>query len=379
MATTLSAQLPSFPWDSLTPLRRRAAAHPDGLIDLSIGAPVDPVPAAIRRALADSANAPGYPSAHGDLELRTAYAHYLSRAHQVTVDPENTVATVGSKEFIASLPLHLGLGGADIVAIPRLAYPTYEIGAQMVGASVVRADTAADLSAAISRSQAANSKVLVWLNSPSNPTGAVLDTSQLRDIVTWARRVGATVASDECYLDLGWDSDPQSILSPQVAGEDHTGLIAIHSASKRSNLAGYRLGFAAGDPHLLADLVTIRKHCGLVVPQPVQDAGKAAFADDAPVLVQRGRYEKRRARLATAIQRAGFTIAHSEAGLYLWATCGLGDMATLGALADCGILAAPGSFYGPTGLQYVRLALTATDEAIAAAAARIGLENFGLQ
>lgn len=358
--------LPSFPWDTIEVYKTAAAAHPDGLIDLSVGSPVDHVPAAVRAALAAAADWPTYPPTVGTRELRAAYVAWFERAHGVSVDPEAVLPTIGSKELVASLPGQLGLGVGDTVAIPQLAYPTYEVGIRVAGATTVRADAREVVAGAVGPGLS-----MVWVNSPSNPTGAVLAPELLRQLVLWARQRGVIIASDECYLDLGWEITPLSILDDEICGGDRTGLLAVHSLSKRSNLAGYRLGFVSGDPELVARLTELRKHIGLMVPGPVQAAGVAALTDDAPVMVQRSRYAARRELLGTALRRAGFTVAESEAGLYLWCTRGEPAADSVAWLAERGILVAPGTFYGPAGAQHIRVALTASDERIAAVTPRL--------
>ncbi len=356
-------RLPDFPWDTLLPARRRAAEHPGGLVDLSIGTPVDRVPLPIRRALADGSEAPGYPTVHGTAAVRAAYTDWLERAHGVTgLDPVNVMPTIGSKEFVAALPTLLGLRTGDTVVIPELAYPTYEIGAIMAGATVLRSDSLT----AVGPDRIA----LLWLNSPSNPTGKVLPVEHLAKVVSWARNRGTIVASDECYIDLGWESAPVSILHPDVCGGDHTGLLAVHSLSKRSNMAGYRAGFVSGDPTIVAALIAARRHLGAMVPSPVQAAARAALEDDAHVLAQRSRYGHRRELLRDALDGAGFQVT-SEAGLYLWCTRGEPAMRTVDWFADRGILVGPGTVYGHAGLNHVRVALTATDDQVAAAAERL--------
>jgi succinyldiaminopimelate transaminase len=212
---------------------------------------------------------------------------------------------------------------------------------------------------------------LLWLNSPANPTGKVLPVDHLRKVVAWARERGTVVASDECYCAFGWEAEPVSVLDPRVSDGDHTGLLAVHSLSKRSNLAGYRAGFVTGDPTLVARLLEVRKHAGMIVPAPVQAAMVAALDDDAHVEVQRARYAARRARLRPALEAAGFRVEHSEAGLYLWATRDEDCWDSVTWLAERGILVAPGEFYGAAGRRHVRVALTATDERVAAAAGRL--------
>jgi succinyldiaminopimelate transaminase len=342
----------------------RARAHPGGVVDLSIGTPVDPTPALVRAALAAASDAPGYPQTAGTAEVREAAAGYLARRHGVTgLDPAAVLPTIGSKELVALLPTLLGLGPGGRVALPDLAYPSYDAGARLAGAEAVRSDGLTGLG---------QGRVgLLWVNSPSNPTGRVLPPEHLRKVVSWARERGTVVASDECYLDFGWDEQPLSILHPDVCEGSHDGLLALHSLSKRSNLAGYRAGFVAGDRRLVSGLLELRKHAGLMVPAPVQAAMVAALSDDAHVAEQRQRYAARRRTLRAALTAAGFTVDHSTAGIYLWASRGADCWSTVDDLAALGILVAPGTFYGPTGALHVRVALTATDERVAAAAARL--------
>ena len=340
-----------------------AAAHPGGIVDLSIGTPVDPVPEVIRAALAGASDAPGYPLTAGTPELRDAVAGWFARECGVS-GRLGVLPTIGSKELVAWLPTLLGVGPGDVVVIPSVCYPTYEVGVRLAGAEVVRSDSLTALGP--------DPRVrLVWVNSPSNPTGRVLPPAHLRKVVEWARERGAVVASDECYLSLGWDTEPVSVLSDEVCGGDYDGLLAVHSLSKRSNLAGYRAGFVGGDAGLVGELLAVRKHAGMIVPAPVQAAMVAALGDETHVVEQRTRYAARREILRTALTGAGFEITHSEAGLYLWAGRDEECWATVDWLARRGILAAPGAFYGPAGARHVRVALTATDERVAAAAERL--------
>jgi succinyldiaminopimelate transaminase len=362
--------LPDFPWNSLEPYRDRASSHPDGIIDLSVGTPVDPTPEVVRGALAAASNAPGYPTTQGRLDLREAISAWFERRRGVPgLDPAAVFPTIGSKEFVALLPALLGLGVGDIIVIPEVAYPTYDVGARLVGATPL---PAGDIGA-----WAGNTKVaLVWVNSPSNPTGAVRSREQLAEVVAEARRVGAVVASDECYAELPWvepyasDGVP-SILDPAVCQGSHERLLAAYSLSKRSNLAGYRAAFAAGDPELIARLVEVRKHLGMIVPGPVQAAMTVALGDDAHVATQRATYGRRRDALLLALREAGFRVDGSDAGLYLWATRDEDCWRAIEWLASRGILAAPGAFYGAAGSGHVRFALTATDERVEAALRRL--------
>lgn len=360
----VSASLPEFPWDTLADAKALAGSHPDGIVDLSVGTPVDPVAPVISDALAAAGSSSGYPATAGTPQLREAAVAALARRFGVTGLTEAAVLPViGSKELIAWLPTLLGLGSADLIVVPELAYPTYDVGARLAGTTVLRADSLTQLGP--------QSPALIYLNSPSNPTGRVLGVDHLRKVVGWARERGSLVASDECYLGLGWETQPLSILHPSVCDGDHRGLLAIHSLSKSSSLAGYRAGFVAGDPDLVAELLAVRKHAGMMVPTPVQAAMVAALDDDVHERAQRERYERRREALLPALRSAGFAVDHSEAGLYLWATRGEPCADSVTWLADRGILVAPGHFYGPRGAQHVRVALTATDERIAAAVRRL--------
>ncbi|MEU3405490.1 succinyldiaminopimelate transaminase [Streptomyces sp. NPDC006670] len=361
----VSDRLPTFPWDKLEPYKKTAAAHQDGIVDLSVGTPVDPVPRLIQDALIGAADSPGYPTVWGTPALRDAITGWLrGRLGASAAGHRNVLPVVGSKELVAWLPTQLGLGAGDKVAYPRLAYPTYEVGARLCGAEAVVYDDPTELDPAGLK--------LLWLNSPSNPTGKVLDKEELIRIVAWAREHGILVFSDECYLELGWEAEPVSVLHDEVCGGSYEGLVAVHSLSKRSNLAGYRAAFVAGDEDVLAELLEIRKHGGMMTPAPVQAAVVAALGDDAHVAEQRARYAARRDALRTALEAHGFRVEHSEASLYLWVTRDEPCWDTVAHLASLGILVAPGDFYGEAGANFVRVAFTATDERVEAAVKRLG-------
>jgi succinyldiaminopimelate transaminase len=317
----------------------------------------------VQRALADASNAPGYPTVLGTLELRTAAVGWMRRRLGVEVSPEQVLPVIGTKEIVAWLPTYLGLGAGSRVVVPELAYPTYDVGARMVGAEVVASDATVALGP--------SGVDLVWVNSPSNPTGRVLPAEHLAKVVAWARERGAIIASDECYIELGWDAEPVSVMHSDVCGGSDEGILAVHSLSKRSNLAGYRAGFVTGDPRLVNDLLDARKHAGMMMPTPVQAAMVAALDDDEHAAVQKLRYEQRREVLKAALIAAGFTIDHSEAGLYLWATRDEPCWDTVDWFARRGVLVAPGEFYGVAGARHVRIALTASDEHVEAAVARV--------
>ncbi|WP_132156931.1 succinyldiaminopimelate transaminase [Kribbella antiqua] len=361
-----SSRLPDFPWDKLAPYKQKAAAHPDGIVDLSIGSPVDPVPDLIKKALADAADAPAYPTTIGTATARQSAVDWMARRLDVAgVDPQTGVLPViGTKELIMMLPTLLGIGAGDTVLIPDLAYPTYEAGAALARAASVPVVDPTTYDAGPVR--------VAYLNSPRNPSGEITSADDLRRAVEWARANDVLLVSDECYAEFGWDSRPVSVLHPSVCGGSFDGLLAVHSLSKRSNLAGYRGGFVAGDPAVVAELLSVRKHAGLMVPSPIQAAMAAAFADDTHVDEQRARYLRRRSVLRDALTDAGWVITLSNGGLYLWAEHPSYDAyGSVGALADRGILVAPGAFYGTAGERHVRVALTGTDERIDAAVKRL--------
>ena len=356
--------LPDFPWDTLVPFGDIARAHPQGIVDLSVGSPVDETPAIVRDALAHATDAHSYPQTAGTPALREAIVSWFAERRGVTLGAANVLPTIGSKELISSLAQMLGIRSGDVIVHPSVAYPTYAIGAALAGATVLASDDPAEWPE--------NTK-LVWVNSPGNPDGSVRDVEWLRSAVARARELGAIIVGDECYAEFTWESNEPapSILDPRVVGDSRASVLAVYSLSKQSNLAGYRAGFVAGCSDLIDELLTVRKHAGLMPPAPVQAAMIAALGDHDHVVVQRERYRARRAVLAPALEAAGFRIDHSEAGLYLWVTRGEDAWASVATLAEIGILGTPGSFYGDSAHQHVRIALTATDDAIATAANRL--------
>jgi succinyldiaminopimelate transaminase len=318
----------------------------------------------VQDALVSAADNPGYPLTVGLPSTRQAALDWLATSHGVTgLGLDQVLPVIGSKELIASLAVHLGLGPGDLVVLPELAYPTYDVGAALAGARAVATDSLTSLGP--------ERPALLWLNSPSNPTGRVLPPDHLRKVVDWCRERGTVLVSDECYLEFGWEAEPVSVLHPTICGDSTDGLLAVHSLSKRSNLAGYRCAFVAGDPRLVGELLAVRKNLGLQMPGPQQVAMAAALGDTAHAKEQHARYAARRAALRTALEGAGFRIDHSEGSLYLWATRDEGCWETVGWLAERGVLVAPGDYYGVAGARHVRVAFTATDERVAAAVARL--------
>lgn len=340
----------------MAPYGQRARLHPRGIVDLSVGTPVDPTPEFIQATLRENTNAPGYPLTAGTQELRGAIREWA--IHRLGATGEfDVLPLIGSKELVAWLPTLLE---AKSVLFPEIAYPTYSVGAILASATgtPVSIDPATWPDAD-----------LAWINSPSNPTGRVHSDEELVAVINWARATNSVVASDECYLEFGDGVEPVSIL--KLSGGNNKNILAVHSLSKRSSMAGYRAGFIIGDVDLIASLREVRKHAGMIVSLPVQKAMVTALSDDLHVAEQRHRYNSRRERLAPALQRVGFEIEESRAGLYIWCTRNERDWDSISWLADLGILATPGYFYGTKGDHHIRVALTATDANIDEAVARL--------
>lgn len=357
----LSDRLPDFPWDLLEPIAKIARSHPAGLIDLSVGTPVDSVAEVITKAASLNLDAHAYGLSAGSKGLIEAQTNWLIKTTGVVEGNFNTIASIGSKEAVSLMPLLLGLGSNSVVVIPEIAYPTYEVGAKVVQAEVIRADHPDLVSA---------KKVdLVWLNSPGNPTGAIADIETLKAWIMFARKHNAVVVCDECYLTLDWEASasgqpPVSILDKRINNGDLSNILALHSLSKRSSMAGYRAAAISGSKPLIEKILLARKHLGLISSSVTQAASVAAWGDEDHAETQKQIYAKRRATMQAAFLSAGFEIKESSAGLYLWMTRNEDGWESAAWLAQFGILVAPGSFYGPKGKNFIRAALTETDERI---------------
>jgi succinyldiaminopimelate transaminase len=370
---------PVYPYERLTAARAKAEGHDGGAVDLSIGTPCDPPPPPALAALAAAdqpgpgaplGSARGYPASVGSPAFREAAAGWLARRFAVDVSPDGLAACVGTKEFVGTVPqwLRLRRPDRDTVLYPAVAYPTYEMGAVLAGCRAVpvrvTADWRLDLST-VTEEDAARSLAL-WVNSPGNPAGQLDD---LGAAAEWGRARGIPVLSDECYAEFTWQGRPQTILEH---GRD--GVIAVHSLSKRSNLAGVRAGFYAGDPDLVTYLSEVRKHVGLMIAGPVQAAAAAAYADDAHVAEQRARYQARLQLGRAILEAAGCRVELPAGGFYLWAEVPGGDAwgFTERLAADGGALVSPGDLYGEAGAGRVRLAVVQPDDRLRLVLRRLG-------
>jgi len=351
---------PPYPHDRLDAFRRLAAVVPGGVVDCSIGNPVDPVPDVVLAAL--DAAAPGgapYPATIGSTDLRTAAADWIARRFGVAVEPDHVLACIGTKEMVASLPRFLGMRdpSRDTVLYPAISYPTYAMGAELAGlrAVPVPLDDGWHLDLSRITDEDAGRALLLWTNEPGNPTAAVASEAEVAAAVAWARARGIVVAADECYAEFS-GGEPVTAL-----GTGPDGVLAVHSLSKRSNMAGFRTGFVAGDADLVRYLGEVRKHAGLMTPGPIQAAAVAALGDDTHVAAQRARYLDRRALMLDGLAAYGLVHDGGPAPFYLWlrSEAGVDDGWELAArLAEAGTLVAPGSLYGPAAADHVRLALT---------------------
>lgn len=349
-------QLPDFPWDALAPFAQIAREHVDGMIDLSQGTPVDSTPEFIQKVFRDASNSPGYPVTAGTPQLRAAMRKWAIERLGATGEFD-VLPLIGSKELVAWLPTILQ---PQTVLIPLIAYPTYHVGALIAQAQSIPVDIDA------SKWPAAD---LAWVNSPSNPTGRVHSTSEIQAAIDWARSNDAILVCDECYLEFDHTATSFSVLS-QTQGNNKN-ILAVHSLSKRSSMAGYRAAFMVGDSELIAKIRELRKQSGMMVPLPVQKAMTAALGDDTHVGEQRTRYIARRELLRPALEAVGFRIEFSNSGLYLWCTRDEDAWTSVEWLARRGILSTPGSFYGAAGAQFIRIAMTATDEQMSDAVSRL--------
>lgn len=353
---------PPYPYDRLAPLKATAAASPGGLVDLSIGTPCDPPPDAVMAAMADAPSAQGYPPSIGTVAYRQAAAGWLDRRFGVEVSADAVAACVGTKELVAGLPqwLRLRTPDRDTVLYPAVSYPTYAMGATLAGcrAVPVALDDQGRLCLDEVSTVDAERALCLWVNAPSNPTGHRGD---LGAAAAWGRRHGVVVASDECYAEFTWTGPPSSILQH---GTD--GVLAVHSLSKRSNFAGARIGFYAGDADLVRYLGEVRKHAGLMTPGPVQAAGVVAWSDQDHVDRQRARYQERLEALVDGLTAAGLDATMPEGAFYLWVPAPGGDAWALSErlAIDAGVLVSPGEFYGPDGAGHVRVAAVAPVERI---------------
>jgi succinyldiaminopimelate transaminase len=370
--STPSFTPPPYPYERLNVLAEIADQHVGGIVDCSIGTPCDPPLAGVIHALATSDAERGYPTSAGSVELRTAAAGWMGRRFHVTVDPEGLASCVGTKEFVASTAQYLSLRdpSADVVLFPEISYPTYAMGARLAGLVPVPVPVEGgclDLGAI--SDEVASRALMLWSNSPSNPTG---DLDDLAAAAAWGRERSIPVFSDECYAEFTWTDRPRTILEQGLEG-----VVAVHSLSKRSNLAGLRVGFYAGDPELVSYLRSVRQHAGLMVPGPAQRAGAAALNDDAHVDEQRRRYSDRLGLMVGALRAAGYDAELPDGTFYLWVPVPdrLGDGWAMAAeLAErAGLLVSPGDLYGPAGVDHVRVAVVQPIDVLEMAVERLSV------
>jgi len=374
---------PPYPHDRLAGLRATAEAVPGGIVDCSVGTPVDPMPELARRALADAAGAAtGYPAAIGAPAYREAAATWIGRRFGVAVAPDAVVACIGTKELVASLPRVLALRdpSRDTVLYPDIAYPTYEMGARLAGLRAVPVPLDRRWLLDLSRIDEADAAraLLVWVNEPGNPTGSTGGADHLRAVADWARSRGAIVASDECYAEFTSDAAGAPAPPATILAHGHDRALAVHSLSKRSNMAGLRAGFVAGDAALVSYLGEVRKHAGLMTPAPVQAAATVALGDDLHVDEQRARYARRRSAALEALEAWGLVHDGGPSTFYLWLrSAGQAEdgWSIARRLAERGLLVAPGDLYGPGGAAHVRLSLTQPDERLAHACDRLTMKE----
>lgn len=374
---------PIYPYFRLDALKQRAAEAPGGIVDLSVGTPNDPVPDIVIAALAEAGpGAAGYPRAIGGPALREAAAGWMERSLGVSIDAAQVVSVIGTKELVASLPhlLRLRDPSRDTVLYPAVSYPTYAMGAELGGCRAVPVPLGdgwhLDLSA-VSDDDAARA-LLLWVNEPGNPTGSQSAAGPLGEAVTWAQARGIVVASDECYVEFNWDEAGEYVPGATALQAGVDGVLAVHSLSKRSNMAGYRCGFLAGDGDLVAYIASVRTHAGMMVPGPIQAAATVAWADDAHVAVQRARYAERRIYARSRLAEAGLVDAGGPSSFYLWLRSA--DPAEDGweltaRLAETGTLVAAGDLYGEGGGGHARMALVEPLERLEVAFDRMSLAH----
>ena len=361
---------PPYPYDRLDAFQKMAAEHDGGIVDLSIGTPCDPPPAAVIEALGGSGAERGYPASIGSEALRRSVARWMGRRFAIDVPVSRIAACIGTKEFVATTPQYMKLRrpNRDTVLFPAVAYPTYEMGAILAGLRPVAVPVLADgrLDVASISADDASRALMLWSNSPSNPTGLLDDLAAVAD---WGRSHGVPVFSDECYTEFTWEGGSRSILQHGLDG-----VVAVHSLSKRSNLAGVRVGFYAGDAEIVEYLKEVRKHAGFMVPGPAQAAGVAALDDDEHVTVQRDRYRNRLETMARVLSKwSGLEIGLPEGGFYLWFDAHDAWDFTERLAREGGALVSPGDFYGAGGSRHVRVAVVQPDSKLSLVASRLGV------
>ena len=373
MTEAVGFQPPVYPYERLRGLKEKAEGMEGGLVDLSIGTPCDRPPVEVVEALATSGTEHGYPASVGSVRYREAAASWMSRRLGVEVDPAHVFACIGAKELVATLPLWLRLRspGRDTILYPAVSYPTYEMGAVLAGCRAVPVPVDGQWRMELDRISGSDAEraLALWVNSPGNPAGQLDD---LGAAAAWGRARGVPVFSDECYAEFTWNGPPRTVLAHGLEG-----VVAVHSLSKRSNLAGLRAGFYAGDPELVRYLSEVRKHAGMLVPGPVQAAAAVALDDDEHVEAQREVYRARLERFGAVLGALGVQAGRPGGGFYLWAPAPDGDSwgFTERLAAEGGCLVSPGDLYGEAGGGHVRVALVQPLERLDLVARRLGVRK----
>ncbi|HUR18050.1 MAG TPA: aminotransferase class I/II-fold pyridoxal phosphate-dependent enzyme [Acidimicrobiales bacterium] len=407
-------QPPVYPYERLAGAQKLAQAHEGGMVDLSIGTPNDAPPPAVVAALSSSNAERGYPASVGNAGYREAASGWMQRRLGVTVEPAAIYACVGTKEFVTTLPHWLNLRRPDLdtVLYPSVSYPSYAMGATLAGCRAVTVPVDEHWRLELSAIDAADAAraLCLWVNTPGNPAGQVEDVAAA---AAWGRAHGVPVFSDECYVEFIWGATDATARRVPIRGVPHEvtepgsgfdegstepaapgvrheegkpestrrtilehgreGVVAVHSLSKRSNLAGLRAGFYAGDADITQYLSEVRKHVGMLVPGPVQAAGAVALGDDDHVEAQRGLYRERIQVFAGILGDIGVQAPEPEGGFYLWAPAPDGDAWGFAErlARDGGCLVSPGDLYGAAGAGHVRVALVQPVERLALVAERL--------
>ena len=365
---------PPYPYEQLDKFRNLAESLPGGAVDLSIGTPCDSVPEVVKRSITSEMSldsARPYPSSVGSEDFLKAASKWMERCLKVEIPETSIGACIGSKEIVTGLPAVLKLRNPDkdTVLYPAVSYPSYSMGAQLANCRSVAVPVDEEWRIDLSRIDKKDIEraICLWVNSPGNPAGAIEDLEKIAD---WGKANEVMILSDECYVEFTWGTSPKSVLQSSKEG-----VLAIHSLSKRSNLAGMRVGFYAGDLELVSYLREVRKHQGFMLSGPAQNAGIAAMNDQAHVDKQKQLYLGRLSKLMNIFDSLGIETAMPEGAFYLWIAAPEADEWRLvqELAKNLGMVVTPGEFFGEKGKGYIRVAAVATDDRIELLEQRAGV------